>query len=170
MPASTIAPTPATKNSARFQLPSAPNAPGTLIASSVSPPATTTASTIAVSAWTARTRCIRCSTANTAINAMPIGSAAARHAFAISRAGVTMSASPRAYSNAGGKTSDRNSSGTTRAAVSAHTRPFVESPATSAVIRMCALFSNATTAPSIASHMNRIDASSSDHVSGRWKP
>ena len=62
----------------------------------------------------------------------------------------------------------RNTIGRTSAAVSAHPRRSGERRDTSAVIRMCALFSNATTAPSIASHMNRIDASSSDQTSGRW--
>ena len=41
--------------------------------------------------------------------------------------------------------------------------------ATSAVMRMCSPRRNATTAPSIASHRNRIEASSSDQISGWWK-
>ena len=38
--------------------------------------------------------------------------------------------------------------------------------ATTAVIRMCSARRNATAAPSIASHRNRIDASSSDQING----
>ena len=40
---------------------------------------------------------------------------------------------------------------------------------TSAVMRMCSTRRSATTAPSIASHRNRIEASSSDQMNGRWK-
>ena len=36
--------------------------------------------------------------------------------------------------------------------------------------RMCSLRRNAMTAPSIASHRNRMEASSSDQVSGRLNP
>ena len=44
-----------------------------------------------------------------------------------------------------------------------------EARATSVAMRMCSLRRNATTAPSIASHRNRIEASSSDQVNGLWK-
>jgi hypothetical protein len=40
--------------------------------------------------------------------------------------------------------------------------------ADSAVMRMCSPRRSATTAPSIDSHRNRIEASSSDHTSGAW--
>ena len=41
-------------------------------------------------------------------------------------------------------------------------------PLTNAVMRMCSPRRSAITAPSIDSHRNRIDASSSDHTSGLW--
>ena len=42
--------------------------------------------------------------------------------------------------------------------------------ATAAVMRMCSPRRNATPAPSIASHRNRIEASSSDQISGLRGP
>ena len=99
MPDSTIAPTPTTKKTTRFQRPSAANTAGTTPASTTS--ATTPASTPQMTATCARhaSRVVRirsCSVANTIIRPRPIGSAAARQAFAMPSAGVVMSASPRA--------------------------------------------------------------------------
>ena len=97
---------------------------------------------------------------------MPTGIAAARHEFAISSAGVVMKASSCANSHGGPITSTRNASG---AAIATHVEERAhagDAMPTNAVMRMCSPRRSAITAPSIASHRNRIDASSSDQTSG----
>ncbi len=104
--------------------------------------------------------------ATSSISPVPIGNAAARHEFAISSAGVVMKASSCANSTAGPITSKRNASGAAIATTSRNARTPGDAMPTSAVMRMCSPRRNATTAPSIASHRNRMDASSSDQTSG----
>ncbi len=101
-----------------------------------------------------------------AISANPTGSAAARKAFEISSAGVVITRSSAAYSNANGSTTTRNSKGAISASASSNARRDGPADVTKAVMRMWPPLRNATTAPSIASQMNRIDASSSDQTSG----
>ena len=96
MPDSTIAPTPAMKNSTRFQRPSVANADGATCATASSAATTAAAPAATTSVRLHDPRSASCSSAKTIIRPIPIGSAAARHALAISSAGVVMSISPRA--------------------------------------------------------------------------
>lgn len=70
---------------------------------------------------------------------------------------------------AGQATSARKATEAVMAKVSNSARVSGRSRATKAVMRMCSPRRSATTAPSIDSHRNRIEASSSDHTSGAWK-
>ncbi len=63
----------------------------------------------------------------------------------------------------------RKASAAAVAYVSAIARAGAGSAPTAAVIRICSSRRNAMTAPSIASHRNRIEASSSDQTSGASK-
>ena len=63
---------------------------------------------------------------------------------------------------------NRNTATATTATASARAWPRRENPATSAVSRMCSPRCSAITLPSIASHRNRIEASSSVQINGAW--
>ena len=106
--------------------------------------------------------------AKTSINAQPTGSADARQMLGTSSAGVTTAASSAAYSIAGQRISSRKPTASATAKASKKVRSFGPASVTSIDIRMCSLRRNATTAPSMASHRNRMEASSSDQVNGRW--
>ena len=62
--------------------------------------------------------------------------------------------------------SSKNASAAPVANVSSNARDGAGSMPTAAVIRICSSRRKAMTAPSIASHKNSIEASSSDHTSG----
>ena len=109
------------------------------------------------------------STAETIIRPMPTGSAAARHEFGISRAGVVMKLSSDANSNAGSTTMSRNARAATTATTSRNARTGGDTMPRSAVMRMCSPRWKASTDPSMASHRNRIEASSSDQTRGSRK-
>ena len=64
---------------------------------------------------------------------------------------------------------NRKASAAATATTSRKARTGGDSMPTTAVMRMCSARRNATTAPSIASHRNRIEASSSDQMIGLWK-
>ena len=99
---------------------------------------------------------------------MPTGSAAARHAFEISSAGVVMKrSSRRTPAPARPPAPERRASAHTLIA-SNNARFCDDSLDSTAVMRMCSPRRSAMTAPSIASQMNSIEASSSDQTSGRW--
>ena len=100
---------------------------------------------------------------------MPTGSAAARQAFVISSAGVVMKVSSAANSKAGSMTSSRKARAAAIATTSRKARTEGETLPTRAVMRMCSPRWKATTAPSMASQRNSIEASSSDHTIGWWK-
>ncbi len=104
----------------------------------------------------------------TSIRPIPTGKAAARHAFDISSAGVVMKRSSAAYSHAGQATIARNASDAQTQIASNSRRRSGACLDTSAAIRMCSPRRSAITAPSIASQMKSMDASSSDQTSGRW--
>ena len=102
-----------------------------------------------------------------AIKPVPTGSAAARQALVMLQGRrrdeqllPVHSRRPAMRSEAG------RSSAAPVANVSSIARAGAGSMPTTAVIRMCSSRRNAITAPSIASHRNRIDANSSDHTSG----
>ena len=63
----------------------------------------------------------------------------------------------------------RNASAAAVASMSNVARVAAGSMPTTAVIRMCSSRRNAITAPSMASHKNKIEASSSDQTSGLSK-
>ena len=110
------------------------------------------------------------STAKISIRAQPTGSAAARQMFGISIAGVTIAASSmRVFDRriAGSAPGTRPRPPTANASKKA--RHVGEARATSVDMRMCSLRRKATTAPSIASQRNRIEASSSDQTNGLRK-
>src|SRR5450830_1529034 len=102
----------------------------------------------------------------TVINTIPTGSAAARQELWISNAGVVMKYSSHAYSIDGIVKSSKKTKETLRALYCRNERTIGGAIVTKVVIRMCSLRRKATTAPSIASQRNRIDASSSDQTSG----
>ena len=80
-----------------------------------------------------------------------------------------MNRSSAAYSKEGGSARMTNTNAATTATVSRKARRGGEHIPTNAVMRMCSPRRKATTAPSIASHRNKMEASSSDQTSGRWK-
>ena len=96
----------------------------------------------------------------------PIGRAAARQALLSSRAGVWTKVSSLANSKAGSSSRATKIRPATRATVSRKARRRGPLMATKAVMRMCSARRKATTAPSMASHRNRIEASSSDQMMG----
>jgi hypothetical protein len=100
---------------------------------------------------------------------MPTGSAAARHAFGISRAGVVMNCSSTANSDAGSSARIKKATLMANASASKKGRNAGSAMPTTAVMRMCSALRWATTAPSIASQRNSIDANSSDQKIGLWK-
>ena len=77
-----------------------------------------------------------------------------------------MSISFPAHLSAGGMINTRNNRPAATAKASKKSRRLWGNRRTSAVIRICSPRRNAITAPSIASQRNRIEASSSDQVSG----
>ena len=103
------------------------------------------------------------------ISAAPIGRAAARQTLEISSAGVVMKVSSDANSYAGSTISSRKASAATIASTSRKARVCDDAMPTKAVMRMCSPSRKAMTEPSIASHRNRMEASSSDQMIGSWK-
>ncbi|MNI57008.1 hypothetical protein D3C73_1120410 [compost metagenome] len=164
-PENTVAATMPTKKITRFSLPRPWNS-GWAHQNRATTAATPTKAT---STWRTGVVRKRRSKATTAISAMPTGMAAARQALLSSSAGVVMKCSSCAYSMAGARISTRNASDAASAAVSNCARRAGLTLLTRAVIRMCSPRRKATTAPSIDSHRNRMEASSSDHTSGLWK-
>ena len=128
----------------------------------------TSAPTVASAASVSRQLPTRASrtTATSSISAEPTGNAAARHEFDNSSAGVVMNDSSCAKLIAGPITIARNAIGAAIAITSRKARTPGDAMPTSAVIRICSPRRNAITAPSMASHRNSMDASSSDHTSG----
>src|SRR4051812_15907445 len=108
----------------------------------------------------------RRSTADRIMKPMPTGSAAARQTFGISSAGVVIKLSSEANSKAGSMTRSRKASAAQMATTSRKARTGGETLPTRAVIRMCSPRWNATTAPSMASQRNSIEANSSDQTIG----
>ena len=117
------------------------------------------------SSGTTRSR-IRRSRQLASISSTPTGIAPARTMFDSPSAGVSMKYSSAAYSAASGSSTARNTAGTTSASTSAYSAARGERWLTTAVSRMCCMRCSATTEPSMASHRNRIEASSSLHTKG----
>ncbi|MDT4834424.1 hypothetical protein FQZ97_680600 [compost metagenome] len=163
-PAKTVAATTPTKKISRFSLPSDVNSG----CASQNNPTTAAAPTSATSIWGRVCVRTRRSRATTDISPMPTGMAAARQALLSSSAGVMMKCSSCAYSTAGARISARKASDAAVAAVSSCARRAGLMLLTSAVMRMCSPRRKATTAPSMDSHRNRMEASSSDQTSGLW--
>ncbi len=106
----------------------------------------------------------------TSIRAKPAGSAAARHELAMPSDGISTNASSLANSHAGSSISDTKASPPTIATTCSTAAVRGRHIPTTAVIRMCSARRSAITAPSMASQMNSMPASSSVQTSGRWKP
>ena len=100
------------------------------------------------------------------MSARPTGSAAAFHVLGTSRAGRVTNISSSAYSRLGWSMATRKMSGAATARVSSTARFGRGSAPTRAVMRMCSPRWSATTEPSMASQMNRTEASSSDQTMG----
>ena len=105
-------------------------------------------------------------TEKTPISAIPTGKAAARQKLDISSAGVVMAFSSIAYSHAGQATMARNARQAAMPTSSSSARRCGPALLTRAVMRICSPRRSAITEPSMASHKNRIEASSSDHSKG----
>ena len=162
MPQSTQASTTPTKKTSRFSRPRSSNTARPSVKARIS--VTTTAKAL-VDVFQSKSRNSR-STANMPISTTPTGSAAARQALEMSSAGVVMKRSSDAYSQAGHATIARKASAAYSAIASASRRRCGGSLDTIAVMRMCSPRRRATTAPSIASQMKSMEASSSDQISG----
>ncbi len=151
-----------TKKIRRFSRPRSSNAPRPNQNAAHRPPTMAAAATMCFAlASRSRRR-----TANVPISAMPIGSAISRHRLEISSAGVVMSPSLAACCHAGHNTIARNARQALVATASMSALPPGLRRATMAVMRMCSPRRSATTEPNMASHRNRMDASSSDQTSG----
>ncbi len=161
-PANTVAATMPTKKITRFSLPSVEKSGWASQNSPITAAAPASAASICGRVWVRARR----SSATMAISPMPTGMAAARQALLSSSAGVTMKCSSCAYSMAGARISARKASEAASAAVSSCARRAGPTLLTKAVMRMCSPRRSATTAPSMDSHRNRMDASSSDQTSG----
>lgn len=94
--------------------------------------------------------------------------AATLHELLISSAGVSITASSTAYSQAYGKITTRKASAAVVASKSKNARLAGAILLTRAVMRMCSPRLKAMAEPTIASHRNSIEASSSDQISG-WR-
>ena len=97
---------------------------------------------------------------------MPTGNAAARHELDNSSPGIIMNCSSAAYSYAGTRMQPRKTMAASIAIVSSKVRMPGDALLTKVDIRMCSPRRNAMTAPSMASQMNIIWASSSDQING----
>ncbi len=126
------------------------------------PPPSTSAPTVSFQSAVSSRRM----TATISMRPRPTGRAAARHALFSSSAGVWTKVSSLANSKAGSSSSATKIRPATRATVSRKARRRGPLMATKAVMRMCSARRKATTAPSMASHRNRIEASSSDQTRG----
>ena len=108
-------------------------------------------------------------TASSAIKAEPTGSAATRKTLDTLVAGRMFTVSSWANCSKGSTRMQRKLAVTPSAIVSTKPRHPSGSALTTAVMRMCSPLCRATTEPSIASQRKSMDATSSDHISGRLK-
>ncbi|MCY1536145.1 hypothetical protein D9M68_715880 [compost metagenome] len=105
-------------------------------------------------------------TAVTSISTVPASTAPARQASLTSRVGVSTSTCSMRCSHAGCTSSNRNATTIHMPQASSHARRCGGSLLMKVVSCICALRCKAMMAPSIASHRNRMPASSSVHGSG----
>ena len=167
-PPNTQAATTPTKKTSRFRRPRSSKRPKMPFASTnAAMTAATTASAFQAAAFSPlRTKR---STEKTAISTMPAGSAAARQMLEISSAGVVMKRSSAAHSHAGQATKARKASVAQVPMASNRARRAGDRRESRAVMRMCSARRSAITAPSMASQMKSMEASSSAQTSGWWK-
>jgi hypothetical protein len=161
-PSATASPTIPTKKITRLKLPM-PASNGRAIHSAV-PIASTAANAVTASKSFARS--MRRATTITSINTAPTPIAATRQPSLISSAGVVMNDCNSTYSRAGGIIARRNAATTVVPKVSSQVRQRGGASDTRKASRMCSARRSAMTEPSMASHRNRADASSSDQVIG----
>ena len=164
-PITTHSATSATKKMIRLTLPSVANTGRASHMPAITRPSTATAETTcrAFDRSASRTSAI------SIINTAPTPIAATRTESCSSSAGVVISHWFSMYSHDGERTSSTNTITISALTVSTHARHCGRSALTKVVSRMCSPRRSAITAPSMASHRNSTDASSSDQVSGLLK-